>query len=130
MDVELAIGGTACAALAAGHAGIGTRWVLPNLSKDRLSATPFGPPSLTLGMVRFSWHVVTIMLVAFTALLFALGGGIAEPRTLVLRWLGAFWLAATATACWAARRRPWDLIRFPVPLLMSVVAVTAWLAST
>jgi hypothetical protein len=56
MNVELAIAGLGCLVLAFGHTAIGLRWVLPNLTEGRLPSTPFGPPSMTLGMVRFTWN--------------------------------------------------------------------------
>jgi hypothetical protein len=54
----------------------------------------------------------------------------ADPKTLLLRWCAAFWLAATATAGWNARRRPRSLLRSPVPLVFVVIAVLCWTAST
>src|SRR5262249_60489260 len=59
MNAELTIAGLGCAALATGHGVIG-RWVLSGLRSYRLPATPFGPPSVTAGMVRFTWHIVTV----------------------------------------------------------------------
>ena len=130
MDAELTIAGLTCAALAAGHTAVG-HWVLPGLAKEGLPRTPFGPPSMTVGMVRFTWHIVTVVLLAFAALLMTLAwAGAADPRTLLLRWFAAFWLAATATAFWVARRRPGSLLRPPLPLLFVVIAVLCWLAST
>jgi hypothetical protein len=131
MNVELLIAGLACLVLAFGHTTIGVRWVLPNLTKGRLPSTPFGPPSMTLGMVRFTWHVVSVMLLAFGVLFVTLAwASDADPRTLVLRWFAAFWLAAAALACWNARRRPSRLLRLPVPPLLVVIAVLCWTAST
>ena len=130
MNAELTIAALTCAALAAGHATAG-RWVLPGLAKERLPGTPFGPPSVSVGMVRFTWHIVTVVLVAFAALLMTLAwAGAADPRTLLLRWFAAFWVAATATACWVARRRPSSLLRPPLPLFFVVIAVMCWMAST
>jgi hypothetical protein len=86
---------------------------------------------MTLGMVRFTWHIVSILLVGFGILLLALAWAPgADPKTLLLRWFAAFWLAATALACWNARRRPSSLLRFPVPLVFVVIAVLCWTAST
>jgi hypothetical protein len=116
MNLELAIAGLSCFVLAFGHATLGLRWILPNLTKERLPSTPVGPPSMTLGMVRFTWYVVSVLLVGFGILL--------------LRWVAAVWLAATALACWNARRRPSSLLRFPVPLVFVVIAVLCWTAST
>jgi succinate dehydrogenase hydrophobic anchor subunit len=131
MKLELAIAGLCCFVLACGHSAIGLRWILPELTHRDLPGTPFGSPRLTLGMLRFTWHVVTLMLVGFGALLITLAAAPdADPETLVLRWLAALWLAATALAVWSARRRPQSIVSFPVPLVMLVIAVMSWAAST
>jgi hypothetical protein len=131
MNVELAIAGLSCFLLAVGHTTIGVRWVLPNLTKASLPSTPVGRPSMTLGMVRFTWHIVSILLVGFGILLMALARAPgADPKILLLRWFAAFWLAATALAGWQARRRPSSLLRLPVPLVFVVIAVMCWTAST
>jgi hypothetical protein len=131
MNVELAIAALSCLVLAFGHTTVGVRWVLPNLTKGRLPSTPVGSPSMTLGMVRFTWHIVSILLLGFGILLMALAGAPdADPRILLLRWFAALWLAATALACWNARRRPSSLLRFPVPLVFVVIAGLCWTAST
>jgi hypothetical protein len=129
MRVELTIAGVSCAALAVGHWLVG-RWVLPNLTREHMPSTPFGPPSVTLGMVRFTWHIVTVVLVAFGTLLIALAWATdADPKTLLLRWFTAFWIAATAMAFWVAGRRPRNLLRPPVPVFFVVIAVMCWIAS-
>ena len=131
MNIELAIAGLSCLVLALGHATVGLRWVLPNLTKGRLPGTPVGPPSMTLGMVRFTWHIVSVLLVGFGVLLMVLARAPdADPKTLLLRWFAAFWVAATALAGWNARRRPSSLLQFPVPLVFIVIAVLCWTAST
>ena len=131
MDVALAIAGLGWFVLAFGHTTVGLRWVLPNLTRGSLPSTPFGPPSMTLGMVRFTWHIVSVLLVAFGALLMTLAWAPdADAKTLLLRWFVALLLAATALACWEARRRPRSLLRLPVPLVFVVIAVLCWTAST
>ncbi|SRR6266545_1479419 len=131
MSVELAIAGLGCFVLAFGHTTIGLRWVIPNLTKEGLPSTPFGPPSMTRSMVRFTWHMVSVLLLGFGILLAALAlAPDADPKTLLLRWFAALWLAATALACWEARRRPRSLLRFPVPLVSVVIAVMCWTAAT
>lgn len=131
MDVALAIAGLGWFVLAFGHTAIGLRRVLPNLTQDRLPSTPFAPPSMTLSMVRFTWHIVSVLLVAFGILLMALAlAPGADPRTLLLRWCAALWLAATALACWNARRRPSSLLRLPVAPVFVVIAALCWTAST
>jgi hypothetical protein len=131
MNVELAIAGLSWFVLAFGHTMIGLRWVLPNLTERRLPSTPFGPPSMTLSMVRFTWHIVSVLLLAFGILFMTLAlAPDADPKALLLRWFAALLLSATALACWEARRRPRSLLRLPVPLVFVVIAVMCWTAST
>jgi len=131
MKVELVIAGLSCFVLALGHTGIGLRWILPRLSPRSLPATPFGSSRLTLGMLVFTWNVVTVMLVGFgvLAMTLAFAPG-ADTKTLLLRWLAALWLTATALAVWTTRRRPSSIVRFPVPLIMFLISVMSWTAST
>ncbi len=118
MSVELAIAGLGWFLLAGGHTAIGVRWVLPSLPKERLPSTPFGPASMTLAMVRFTWHIVSIVLLGFGVLLTTLAWAPdADAKTLLLRWFVAFLAVATALACWQVRRRPRNLIRLPVPFV-------------
>jgi hypothetical protein len=131
MNVELAIAGLGWFVLAFGHTMVGLRWVLPSLREVRLPSTPFGPPSMSLAMVRFTWHIVSVLLLAFGILFMTLAWAPdADPKTLLLRWSAAVVLAATALACWQARRRPRSLLRLPVPLVLVVIAVMSWTAST
>jgi hypothetical protein len=131
MTAELTIAGLGWFVLALGHATIGLRWVLPSLTRESLPGTPFGSPSMTLGMLRFTWHIVTVMQLAFGILLVTLAlAPDADPKTLLLRWFVAFLVVATALACWPARHRPRSLLRLPVPLVFLVIAVMCWTAST
>ncbi|MDQ3952663.1 MAG: hypothetical protein M3279_06855 [Actinomycetota bacterium] len=135
MDLQLGIAGAICVAMAFGHTAIGRVWVLPALTEDRLPKTPFGPPSLTLAMVRVTWFVVTIFVSALGGLLLALAwDGDADARTLLLRWFAAMWIAATALVFFVSPRsllrNPRKLLRLPVPVLWIVVAVLCWSAST
>jgi hypothetical protein len=131
MKLELTIAALCCFLLAVGHTAIGWRWILPGLTNRALLGTPFGSSRLSLGMLRFTWHVVSILLLGFGVLLitmaFAPG---ADTKTLVLRWLTGLWLAATAMAVWQARRRPSTIVRFPVPVVTFVIAAMTWIAST
>lgn len=130
MDLGLAVAGFLCLALAAGHTTIGVVWVLPGLDVETLSKTPFGPKSLTLGMVRVTWFIVTVFVVALGGLLLNLAWVDADPKRLLLRWFAAMWVAATALAFAVTRGRPRNVWRFPVPLLWLVVAALCWGAST
>lgn len=130
MNVELGIAGLICLAMAVGHATIGLVWVLPTITEARLQGSPFGPSSMTLAMVRITWHIVTIFLVAFGGLLTSFAWApAADARMLLLRWFAPMWLAATAMAYWVSRRRPLQFLRLPVPLLWVVVGLLCWTAS-
>lgn len=131
MSLELAIAGLGCFLLAFGHTAIGLRWVLRDLTEESLSGTPFGPPTLTRTMLRFTWEVVSLMLVAFGVLLTTLAfARHVDVETLLLRWLAAFWLVAAARAIWDTRHRLLSLLRLPVPLVFVLVAAMCWVAST
>jgi hypothetical protein len=131
MDVGLAIAGLFSIALGIGHESLGLVWVLPGMTEERLPRTPFGPPSMTEAMIRVTWHIVTVFALASGGLLLTLAWApAADPKTLLLRWFAAMWIAATAMAFYVARPRPRQLVRMPVPLLWVVVAVLCWQAST
>jgi hypothetical protein len=130
MSIELGIAGGCCFFLALGHSALGLR-ILPSLTVEAVPRTQFGPPRLTLAMLRFTWHVVTLMLLAFGVLLLVLAlAPEADPKTLLLRWLAVLWLVPTALAAWSARRRLRSILRLPVPLVTLTIAVMCWLAST
>lgn len=130
MSVGLWVAAGSCLLLALGHAGIGSRWVLPHLRRSDFPATPFGPPSLTRTMLRFTWQIVTVLLLGMATLFAILAGTeIGGGRTLILRWLGTVWLIAFVIAAWDVRRRPRTLVRFPTPILFAVIAAVAWTAS-
>jgi hypothetical protein len=123
MTAELAIAGLGCFVLAVAHMAIGLRSVRPALAELHL-------PRLTRSMLRFTWDVVSVFLVAFGVLLLALAWARhADPRTLLLRWLAALWLAAALRALWDARRRPRSVVRFPVPLVFLLIAAMCFVAS-
>jgi len=106
MDVGLASAGVLCVALGLGHNTLGLIWVLPSLGRDQLPATPFGPASLTESMLRVTWFIVTVFVVAMGALLMTMAWvEDLDVRTVVLRWFAVMWIAATAMALWVATPR-------------------------
>ena len=126
----MAIAGAGCLFLAFGHTAIGARWVLPNLRGANLPETPFGSRALTVSMMRFTWVVVSLMLTLFGLLFVGLAlADAADTRDLLLGWLALFWTVAAGTALWFGRRRPRAMLRFPVPILLSVVAAMCWVAA-
>ena len=131
MNFGLAIAGLLCVALALGHETMGRVWVLPTFSKERPSSTRVGPSSMTEGMLRVTWHIVTIFALAVGGVLMMLAWDEgADPKTLLLRWFAVMWLAATAMAAWVTRRHLRFSPLLPVPLLWVVIAVLCWIAST
>lgn len=131
MDVGLATAGLLCLLLALGHTTIGVVWVLPGLAEDRLPRTPFGSRSLTLAMVRVTWFIVTIFVVALGGLLMTLAWSPdADARMLLLRWFAVMWVAATALAVALSGGSARHVWRFPVPLLWLVVAGLCWAAAS
>jgi len=131
MDIELGIAGLSCAALGLGHTMVGLVWVLPRVTEEPLPSTPFGPSFMTEGMLRVTWHIVTVFVLCVAGLLMTLAWDVgADPKALLLRWFAAMFLAATAMVFWVARRRPRNLLRLPVWSLWVVIAVLCWRAST
>src|SRR3954453_9615627 len=103
MTAELLIAGIACFVLAAGHTAVGLRWVLPDVANADLHRTPFGPPSMTMAMLRFTWFIVTVFVFAFGVILVILAAAPdADTETVVLRGFGLSWLAAAGMATWNA----------------------------
>jgi hypothetical protein len=130
MNPGLAIAGLICLGLAFGHATIGLAWVLPGLTVEHLPSTPFGPPSMTEGMLRVTWHIVTVFVLAVGTLLLTVAWAApADTRTLLLHWFAMMFLAATAMVFYVARRRPRSLLRLPVWSLWVMIAVLCWLAT-
>jgi hypothetical protein len=86
---------------------------------------------MTEGMLRVTWHIVTIFALALGVVLMTLAWDEgADARTLLLRWFAVMWLAATGMAAWVTRRHLRFSPLLPVPLLWVVVAVLFWMAST
>ena len=134
MNAELAAAGLICVALGVGHETIGVVWVLPHLGKEHLSPTPFGPSSMTLAMLRVTWHIVTIFVLTLAGLLLTLAwAGDADPKIALLRWFAASWFVAVVIATSIAGMRVRNLrylIRLPVPIMFLVVSMLCWKAST
>lgn len=131
MNAELAVAALGWFALAAGHTAIGFRRVLPNLNRARLPTDSAGPPALTLNMLRFTWHIVSVVLLSFGVLFATLAfAPHAGAKVLLLRWCAGFLLVSTALACWQGRRRPRSLLRPPVALVFVAIAAICVAAST
>jgi hypothetical protein len=131
MDIGLGVAGLISVLLAVGHEAVGLGAVLPTVTDKRLPGTLFGPPSMTAAVIRVTWHLVTVFVLAVGGVLITLAATEdADPRTVVLRWFAGMWLAATGVALWGVRRRPSNILRLPVPLVWPVLALLCWAAST
>jgi hypothetical protein len=122
MNVGLVFAGSLCFVLAAGHAFVG-RAVLDLLPRN-LHATRFGDGAFTRGLFVFTWHALTLWLTTSGAVLIALARGEpADYRGPVVFLVGAAYAAATVLLAWRSRRRPSDLLRIPVWVLVIVIIV-------
>lgn len=131
MDVGLAIAAIICVALGLGHLAIGVVWVLPGLGQEQVPQTPFGSRSMTMSMLRVTWYIVTIFVLALAVILFALAGDAEVDVTkLMLRTFAGMWLVATAMSLWVSGRPTRRLLRLPVPVLWVIVAALCWNASS
>jgi hypothetical protein len=136
MESEAAwlVAGVMCVVIAMGHAAIGILWVLPRLASDSLPRTPLGSSRMTEMMIRVTWHVVTIFVLALGGVLLSLGWvATSEPMTLVLRWFGTMWLAVVAMALFVLARRGPDLMRRPFSILwttsLSALGILLWVST-
>ena len=130
MDVGLGVAGAASVALAVGHEAVGLTAVLRPVTEERVSPTVFGPASLTAAMIRVTWHLVGVFVLASGGVLLTFAAGDdRDAKAVVLRWLAAMWLTATAVAVWEVRRCPRNILRLPVPLVWPVMAGLCWRAS-
>lgn len=131
MDAALTLAGTSCLVLGCGHATVGLVWVLPAASEVRVGPTPLGPPLMTEGLLRVTWHFVTIAVLAVGGVLLSVARETAvDPRRVVLQWVAALFLAETAMTVFVARRRFRYLLRLPVWLLWLLVAALCWQAAS
>lgn len=137
MDAAVGIMGLLCLAMAVGHTAVGLIWVLPSVNETSFPRTPFGPPSMSIAMVRVAWFIVTIFAASVGGVLVTLAWvPDADPYAVVLRWFAVMWLVAAGMAFCVAVRRMRDLrqmtrslLRLPVPFVWVLVAIVCWKAS-
>ena len=127
MEVGLVIAGLICIGLALGHAVTG-RVLLERLPRD-LPPSRFGDGALTRGVIRFTWHALTLMLTSTGAVLIVLAQGQrADDRGPVVAVIVALYAAAGIMQAWVSRRRPSDLLRTPVWMAFVIIIVLCWLS--
>jgi hypothetical protein len=128
VNLPLLVAGALALVGAAIHGVVGDRVVVRRLSPGVLPSTSFGGPMTTKMMIRATWHMTTIaFLTVGSALLLAgsvLYGDFAR---------GAGFVAACAATGFAAIvvggviADPRLLFRHPAPIVLTGVAVLAWL---
>lgn len=133
MDAGLLVAGSLAIALGFGHMAVGLRWVLPGLAERELPSTPVGPGSVSMSMLRITWHIVTVFAVGIGVILVALASdGTDDPRALALRGIGSIWIAATVMAGLVTpldRASIKRSLRFPIPYLWLVIGILCWIAA-
>jgi hypothetical protein len=124
---QFLVAGTLALVGAAIHGGAGEVLILRKLSSGELPPSPFGGPTATRVMIRFSWHAVTLTFTAFGLALATCGvlgpGHECEGIGVVA---GSLFTGFLALAVVAALKRPRMLIAHPGPLMFLAVAVLAW----
>ena len=68
--------------LGAAHSVLGERYILIRLFRRSDLPRLFGGTAFTTRTLRFAWHLTTVLAWGLAALLWQLGHGIADPRSL------------------------------------------------
>lgn len=127
MNPPLLVAGVLALVAAAVHGLGGELLVLRRLSSRALPSGPFGGPSMTMTMIRVTWHITTIAFVELGTLeIYAavVSGGVSRGVELLA--------AATVTAFAALaigaglRHGPTALLRHLGPLVLATIAGLAW----
>lgn len=126
MNVGLVVAGSLCLVLAGGHTLAG-RLVLDGLPRN-FQPTRFGDGAYTRGLLVFTWHVLSLMLITTGVVLIALAQReAADERGAAVFLLGAAYAAAALLLTWMTRKRPSDLLRIPVWAPFIAIVVLCWL---
>jgi hypothetical protein len=115
---------------AAIHGGVGEALVVRKIDPEVLPRSRWGGGRTTIRFIRASWHMVTLTFAAF-----GLSLSVCSAREGSLACAGAGTLVAGTSTAFAAlviavpliARSPRALIRHPAPILLSAVALLAWL---
>jgi hypothetical protein len=116
---------------AAIHGGVGEAMVVRKLDAAALPRTRLGGPQTTLLLIWASWHMLTIAFAGFGTALSVCAAREQSQACVGVGMLaaGSFAGFATLAVAVALARNPRQLIRHPAPLLLSAVALLAWLGS-
>lgn len=137
MNIPFAIAGALSFTAAAIHGGAGETLVVRRLRRDTLAATPFGGPTMTLLMIRVTWHIVTLAFVVSGAALAACtpAGSVTQAcsgagRISAVSFASYFALATGLAIASQGSRVGKTMLKHPGPLVFVAVAALAWWGST
>lgn len=116
---------------AAIHGWVGEATVVQKLDAEALPRTRWGGPQTTLLFIRAGWHMLTIAFLGFGTALSVCGARVQSHACAGVGMLsaGSYTGFAAIALAGALARSPRSLIRHPAPLLLSTVALLAWLGS-
>jgi hypothetical protein len=128
MNIAFIIAGLLALTAAAIHGGLGEKIVVTKLRRETLPTSKFGGSSMTLLMIRVTWHITTLaFLVLGSALLVCSPGAPGDACEGIGRLssisFASFFLLAAALAAPNIRR---TVQRHPAPLVFALVAVLSW----
>lgn len=131
MSPLLLVAGSIAIAGAAIHGGGGELLVVRRLSTASLPPSRFGGPSMTMLMIRATWHMTTVAFATSGAALLVSGTVLHGDAA---RWVAAFAAAATTgfaaiAVLGAATRSPRAFLHHPGPVILTAVAVLAWVGA-
>jgi hypothetical protein len=133
MNAALVIAGALAILAAAVHGAGGELLVVRKLSLDVLPGTRFGGPATTKAMIHVTWHLTTIAFLTVAGALIAAGtaldGDAARAVAVVAAVAATGFAAVTIGLGLAYMRTPRGFLRHPAPILLSTVAVLAWVGA-
>lgn len=136
MNLPFAIAAVLALFGAAIHGIVGERLVVSRLRRESLAPTKFGGPSMTMLMIRVTWHVVTLVFVVVGgALAVCTPAGSGEAcagvgRVAAISYLSFSALAFLLSFASHGSRATRLLVRHPGPIVFLGVAGLSWWGST
>ena len=131
MNIAFVVAGILALTAAAIHGGLGEKIVVTKLRRETLPTSKFGGSSMTLLMIRVTWHITTLaFFVLGSALVVCSPGdpsaacqGIGRLSSIAF---ASFFLLAGAIAFPNIRR---TVRRHPAPIVFLAVAVLSWVGA-
>ena len=129
MNVPYVVAGSIAVMAAVIHGGGGELLVVRRLSTAELPPTRFGGPRMTKAMIHASWHMATVGFLTVGAALILAGSaldGDASTAVGAVAAAGATGFAAVALGIGGATQSPRALLTHPGPVVLTALAVVAW----